>query len=135
MYIKKILLAIALMGLVGAGIFAYHIYSTLFSPNTAFNNDVAHVFIKTGARYGDVREELKPLVKDLESFDAVANRKEYMNNITPGHFIIKNGSNNNEIINAIRSGNIPIKISFNNQERVENLAGRIAEQLEVDSLA
>ena len=50
-----------------------------------------------------------------------------------GHFIIKKGSNNNDIVNAIRSGNIPIKISFNNQERLEDLAGRIAQQLEADS--
>jgi len=135
MYIKKILLAVALLGLVGAGIFAYNIYTTLFSPNTTFNNEEAHIFIKTDATYGDVRQELKPLLKDLESFDAVATRKGYANNISAGHYIIKKGSNNNEIVNAIRSGNIPIKISFNNQERVENLAGRIAEQLEADSLS
>ena len=42
--------------------------------------------------------------------------------------------NNNEIINSIRSKNLPVKVSFNNQERLENLAGRIAAQLEVDSL-
>jgi len=135
MYIKKILLAVALLGLAGAGFFAYSIYSNLFAPNTTFNNEGAHLFIATNANYADVRAELEPLVKDIESFDAVANRKEYINNITPGHFIIKKGSNNNEIVNAIRSGNIPIKISFNNQERIENLAGRIAEQLEADSVS
>ena len=135
MYIKKILLAIALLGLAAAGFFAYSIYTSLFAPNTAFNNEEAHLFIPTNANYGDVRDELQPLVKDIESFDGVADRKGYINNITPGHFIIKKGSNNNEIVNAIRSGNIPIKISFNNQERIENLAGRIAEQLEADSLS
>lgn len=135
MYIKKILLAVALLGLTAAGFFAYSIYSSLFAPNTTFNNEEAHLFIPTNANYGDVRDELLPLVKDIESFDAVANRKGYINNIIPGHFIIKKGSNNNEIVNAIRSGNIPIKISFNNQERIENLAGRIAEQLEADSVS
>ncbi|WP_031429055.1 endolytic transglycosylase MltG [Flavimarina sp. Hel_I_48] len=135
MYIKKILLAVALLGLVGAGIFAYTIYTSLFSPNTTFNNDEAHVFIKTNATYNDVRNALKPLLEDMESFDEVASRKGYVNNISAGHFIITKGSNNNEIVNAIRSGNIPITISFNNQERIENLAGRIAEQLEADSLS
>lgn len=135
MYIKKILLAVLLLGLVAAGFFAYSIYSNLFVPNTTFNNEEAHLFIGTNANYGNVRKDLKPLVKDIESFDAVANRKGYINNIIAGHFIIKKGSNNNEIVNAIRSGNIPIKISFNNQERIENLAGRIAEQLETDSVS
>lgn len=90
MYIKKILLAVALLGLTAAG-FAYSIYSNLFAPNTTFNNEEAHLFIPTKANYGDVRDELLPLVKDIESFDAVANRKGYINNIIPGHFIIKKG--------------------------------------------
>ena len=133
MYIKKILVAVALIGLVAAGIFAYTIYNNLFAVNTAFNNSEAHVYIKTDATYNDVRQELEPLLKDMGSFDAVAHRKGYINNIKPGHFVIQKGSGNNDIINDIRSGNIPIKISFNNQERLENLAARIGEQLEADS--
>ncbi len=42
---------------------------------------------------------------------------------------------NNDIINSIRSNNLPIKLSFNNQERIEDLAGRIAQQIEPDSLS
>lgn len=43
--------------------------------------------------------------------------------------------NNNELVNALRSGNQPVSVVFNNQERLENLAGRIAEQIEADSLS
>ena len=43
--------------------------------------------------------------------------------------------NNNEIIGAIRSKNIPIKVAFNNQERLENLAGRVSQQIEADSIS
>ncbi|MAW94636.1 MULTISPECIES: endolytic transglycosylase MltG [unclassified Leeuwenhoekiella] len=134
MYIKKIVAATALIGLVIAGIFAYVVYGKFFSPNTAFNNDEAHVYIPSDANYTDVRAELEPLLKNPVSFDEVAERKGYTNAIKAGHFIIKKGSNNNEIVNSIRSGNIPVKISFNNQERLENLAGRIAVQIEADSL-
>jgi len=42
---------------------------------------------------------------------------------------------NNDIINSIRSNNIPVKVSFNNQNSLELLAGRIANQIEVDSLS
>lgn len=135
MYIKKILLIIALLGVVGGGIFAYTIYGKFFDPNTTFNNDVAHVYIRTGASYSEVREELKPLIEDMESLDAVAQRKGYTNNIKPGHFIIKKNSGNHEIINSIRSGNIPVKIAFNNQERLVDLAGRVSQQIEADSAA
>ena len=41
--------------------------------------------------------------------------------------------NNNDIVNALRSKNIPVKVAFNNQERLEDLAGRIAAQIEPDS--
>ena len=41
MYIKKILFSIALIGLVAAAIFSYFIYTTMFNPNTAFNNESA----------------------------------------------------------------------------------------------
>ncbi|MCC4212387.1 endolytic transglycosylase MltG [Leeuwenhoekiella parthenopeia] len=134
MYIRKILAATALIGLVFAGIFAYMIYGKFFSPNTAFNNDEAHLYIPSDATYADVRKDLEPLLQDPVSFDEVAERKGYVNAVKPGHFIIKKGSNNNEIVNAIRSGNIPVKISFNNQERLQNLAGRVGIQIEADSL-
>ncbi|MEZ7496037.1 endolytic transglycosylase MltG [Leeuwenhoekiella aequorea] len=133
MYIKRIIAATAIIGLIIAGFFAYTIYGKFLTPNTAFNNEEAHIYIPTNASYQDVQEELEPLLKDKTSFDEVAQRKGYIGNIKAGHFIIKKGSNNNDIVNAIRSGNIPIKISFNNQERLEDLAGRIALQLEADS--
>lgn len=135
MYIKKILVAIALIGLVAMGIFAYYVYTTIFSPNTAFNNEKAHVYIPSTATAEDVIKELQPLLKDVESFEAVARKKEYFNNIKAGHFIITRGMNNNDIINTIRSRNIPVFVKFNNQERLEDLAGHIAGQIEADSIS
>ena len=42
---------------------------------------------------------------------------------------------NHDIINTLRSGNTPIQVVFNNQQTIAHLAGRIAEQLELDSLS
>ena len=134
MYIKKILVAVALIGLVVAAIIAYTIYQTMFVSNTAFNNDVAYVYIPTNATYKDVRAELEPLLKDVAKFDALAERKKYPTNIKAGKYAIKKGMNNNDIVNSIRSNNIPVKLSFNNQESLERLAGRISTQIEADSL-
>jgi UPF0755 protein len=133
MYLKKILLTVVLLGLVGMAGFSYYVYQNIFTPNTGFNNPQAHVFIPTGATFKMVQEELSPLLKDMNTFVTVAQRKGYSSNIKAGHFIIKKGSNNNEIINSIRSGNIPVSIKFNNQERLENLAGHLAKQIELDS--
>jgi UPF0755 protein len=133
MYLKKILLTVVLLGLVGMAGFSYFVYQNIFTPNTGFNNPQAHVFIPTGATFKMVQEELSPLLKDMNTFVTVAQRKGYSSNIKAGHFIIKKGSNNNEIINSIRSGNIPVTIKFNNQERLEDLAGHLAKQIELDS--
>ena len=135
MYIKKILVAVALLGLLVAAYFAYYVYSAMFVPNTSFNNNEAYVYVPSNADYDEVREMLIPLVKDIETFDALAKRKKYTTNIRAGRFAIKKDMTNNDIINSIRSNNIPVKVSFNNQNSLELLAGRIATQIEADSVS
>lgn len=133
MYIKKILIAIVLLGAVAMGGFAWYVYNTAFTPNTAFNNNEAHVYIPTNATIHDVIDELEPLIDNPDSFLAIADRKQYSSSIKAGHFIIRKGMSNNDIVNTLRSKNIPINIKFNNQERLENLAGHISRQIEADS--
>lgn len=136
MYIKKILVVIATIGVIVGGVFAYIVYNAIFSPNTAFNNEEAHLYVsKDSKSFEEVLEDITPLLKDVESFVAVAEKKQYNTNVKSGHFIITKGMNNNEIIDAIRLRGVPVKVSFNNQERLENLAGRIASQIDVDSLS
>ncbi|SHG24580.1 endolytic transglycosylase MltG [Flagellimonas flava] len=135
MHLKKVLWATAILGLLVCGFIAYQIYSAIFSPNTSFNNEEAFVFIPSDVGFDELKEHLEPLVADLSSFEAVAERKGYITNIKGGKYSIKKGMNNNEIINSLRSGNIPVKVSFNNQESVAALAGRISEQIEADSIS
>ena len=135
MYIKKILWAIALIGIAVAAYFAYFVYSAMFKPNTAFDYNEAYIYIPTNASYNEVRSQLDTLLVDIEKFDALAKQKKYITNIKAGKYVIKKGMNNNDIINSIRSNNLPIKVSFNNQETFEKLAGRIAMQIEADSLS
>ncbi|MBT8319662.1 MAG: endolytic transglycosylase MltG, partial [Gramella sp.] len=62
-------------------------------------------------------------------------KKGYAANIRPGRFFLEKGMNNNDLVNRLRSGNRPVKVIFNNQERLEDLAGRISEQIEADSVS
>ncbi len=135
MYIKRILVIVSLLGLVALAGFSYYIWHVIFTPNTRFEAPTAEIFIPTGANYLQVREQLKPLLEDIDDFDVVAQKKEYVNNIKPGRYIIKKGSNNNDLINTLRSDNRPVWVTFNNQERLEDLAGRVAQQIEADSVA
>lgn len=135
MYIKKILWAIALIGLLIVASFSYYIYIVMLKPNTAFNNKEAYIYIPTNASYQEVREQLEPLLLDIEGFDVLAKQKKYTTNIKAGKYAIRKGMNNNDIINTIRSKNLPVRVSFNNQESLPKLAGRIAQQIEADSLS
>ncbi|ADY27840.1 endolytic transglycosylase MltG [Cellulophaga lytica] len=135
MYIKRILVAVLLIGLVGCSVFAYMVYGVFFVNNTNFNNDAAYVFVKSTDKFNDVKQQVAPLLKDVEDFEAAAKRKGYISNVKSGKFEIKKGMNNNEIINSLRGRNIPVKVSFNNQETLEDLAGRVATQIEADSLS
>lgn len=135
MYIKRIIFGVLLVGLIGGGIFAFMVYGTFFTPNTSFNNEEAFVYVPTSGTSQTILEQLAPLLEDMDSFKSAAERKGYLTNIKAGKFRIAQGMNNNEIVNALRSGNIPVKVSFNNQETVHDLAGRIASQIEADSLS
>ncbi|NEV93306.1 endolytic transglycosylase MltG [Psychroflexus sp. YR1-1] len=134
MYIKKILIAASIVGLVVLGGISVYIYNIIFSPNTAFASETHSVYISTGSSLQEVVNELHPLLKKTDDFITVAKKKGYASNLKAGHFVLKKDMNNNEIINTLRSRNIPIQVSFNNQHRLENLAGRVAEQIEADSL-
>lgn len=127
--------AIALIGLIAVAAFSYYVYSVMLKPNTAFNNEAAYIYVPTGGTYHQVREQLEPLLINIDNFDALAKQKKYTTNIKAGKYAIKKGMNNNDIINSIRSKNIPIRVSFNNQETLPKLAGRIAQQIEADSVS
>jgi len=134
MYIKRILLIIVLAGLVIGGIFAYNVYGAIFNPNTSFQNEEAAIFIHSEDTFEDVKNSLEPLLEDITTFEQIADRKGYSSNIKPGKYAIRKGMSNNDIVNSLRSHNLPVKVAFNNQERLEDLAGRIAAQIEPDSL-
>ena len=135
MYFKKIAIAIVLIGLIGAGMFSYYIYSVMLVPNTNFNSKEAYIFVRTNANFVEVRADLEPLLKDIETFETLAKQKKYVNNIKAGRFLITKGMTNNDIINSIRSRNLPVKIAFNNQHTLSDLAARISRQIEADSTA
>ena len=93
MYIKKILWAIALIGLVIFGVIAFYIYGAMFKPNTKFEDEVAYIKIPSDANYLQVRQQLEPLLVDMNTFDALAQQKKYVSNIKAGRFAISKGMN------------------------------------------
>ena len=135
MYKRKIGLAIILI-IAGFGLyFTYTFYRVFFLPNTAFENKTSYVFINTGSDIESLLEELAPLLNSSDDFRLAAEKKGYATRIKAGKYAIDKGMSNNDLINRLRGKSLPVRVIFNNQERLEDLAGRVAQQLEADSLA
>lgn len=129
---KKIIIIILAILLIG-GAFAYHFYNKIFKKNVT---EVAYIYIPTNANFNKVSELISPYLIDPNSFIWVAKKKNYPNKVRSGKFKIDKGMNNNELIDHLRGGKPEtVKLIFNNQDRIENFAGRIAEQIEADSIS
>ncbi|MGM0635651.1 MAG: endolytic transglycosylase MltG [Bacteroidota bacterium] len=135
MYIKKILVAVLLIGLVAMAGFSYYVYKAVMGPNTQFSESEKELFISSDDTYQEVFQSLQPYLKNTDMFHRVAEKKGYTTNIKPGRYIIKRDMSNNDIINTLRSQNKPVRITFNNQDHPQLLAERISKQIEADSLS
>ena len=135
MYIKKILLLISLIGLILLSIFSYFVYVTMFVSNTNFNNEVAYVYVYTDQTFDQLKQDLDPVLQNLNSFERLAIRKGYDLKLKSGKFAIRKGMNNNQIINTLRSSKLTVDVIFNNIDSEYELAGKISTQIEADSLS
>lgn len=135
MYKRKIGLAIVLIVAAFGLYFTYIFYRVFFLPNTTFENRASYIFISTGSDIDALLIELAPLIKSTDDFRLAAEKKGYASLIRAGKYALDKGMSNNDIINRLRGKSLPVRVTFNNQERLEDLAGRLAQQLEADSLA
>lgn len=110
----------------------YNFYNKIYAPNITKDTIL---FITSNSDFDDISNKLSPYLKNKKSFIWVAKKKNYPNLIKAGKYKLSEGLNNNDLINKLRSGTqTPIKLSFNNQDSLEKLAGRIATQIEPDSI-
>lgn len=113
-------------------VLATFVYFKYFTSNTNFDKEEMYVEVPTGSTYQDVERILAPLVKNMGSFDFIANRRSYPENVKPGRFLLKKGMSAFQLVAAMRR-NVPVKLAFNNQERLEDLCERLSSQIEPDT--
>ena len=134
---KRTVWLVLIILLIFAVAFGYWGYKTVMSPNVKTPDGKAvELFIPTGSDFDQVKALLKETncVVNEKSFDWLAGKKELPANVHPGHYVLKNGMTNNQLVNMLRGGlQTPVKVTFNNMRNVDQLAGRIAEQIEADS--
>ncbi len=130
---KKIIAIILISLLLISAIIAYTFYGKVYHKNV---NESTSILIPTNANLELVEQLLSPYLSNLKSFAWVAKKKNYHNKIRSGKFKIKKGMSNDDLVNHLRGGKAEtIELIFNNQDTFEKLAGRIAVQIEADSIS
>ncbi|HSH50267.1 MAG TPA: endolytic transglycosylase MltG [Bacteroidales bacterium] len=131
------LLLLALVA--GISVFSVNIYNRIYEPNVMVaDSTVKYLYIPTGSDFEDVKRIIveNNILENSSSFVWLAEKKNYPSHVYPGRYALKHEMSNNEIINLLRSGfQEPVKVVFNNIRTKKQLAGRIAKQIEADSLA
>ncbi|CAL2055137.1 endolytic transglycosylase MltG [Tenacibaculum sp. 190524A05c] len=128
---NKILITISIL-LVAVGAVGFYFYNKIFSPVVTAN---ATIYVSSNSDMDTFKNSLKDVIPSYEDFLWVADKKKFK---TPkgGMYVVKKGMNLNDLVNLFRSGNqTAVKVTFNNQDTLEKLAGRVAQQLETDSIS
>jgi len=131
-----IILVVLIANAVIAAVFAYQYYQYIYSENVQIEDAKSVlIYIPTGADYEMVKDSLGRFIINEDALDWVSEKKQYIDNVKPGCYKIKNGMTSNTLVNLLRSGNQePVNITFNNLRKTDQLAGILAEKLEPDSL-
>lgn len=134
---KKIFIGIIVVIVLFAIMAGYQVYNAVMKPNVAVHGQKDFsLFIPTGADFDQVKDSLygNDLIVSHKSFEWWAEKRDYTDDVKPGHYILRNGMSNRQLLNLLDGGlQTPVKVTFNNMRTVAQLAGRIGEQIEADS--
>jgi peptidoglycan lytic transglycosylase G len=135
----KLLTSLVVIILLSASVGGYLLYQVIYKENVwTSNGEDVSIYIPTDSDFNNVQQILyeKGLIIHRNNFIWWAKKKNYPDLIKPGHFVIKNNMNNDELVKLLRSGNqTPVKVIFNNIRDIYQLAGKISNQIEADSIS
>ncbi|MDO6736956.1 endolytic transglycosylase MltG [Wenyingzhuangia sp. 2_MG-2023] len=128
---KKIYYSLGIFSLLILGV-AFYFYTIIYSVQIEKETSI---YIKSTDSIAQVVQNLDSICLDIDHVKTVISLKKYTH-VKAGRYILKKGMNANQVVTLLRSGRqTPIKVTFNNQTYIEDLAGRLATQIEADSLS
>ena len=129
---KKLIISLGVVFLIAA-IISFSYYRKIYQKNVT---ETTSIYIPSDTDFEKLVTIVKPHLSNVKSFVWVAEKKKYTKKIRAGKFRITEGMNNNNLVNHLRGGKQEtIKLTFNNQDDFNKLAGRVAAQIEADSLS
>ncbi len=96
------------------------------------------LYIPTGSNYEDVIDSLKSkdILHSISFFERAATLLSYDDRIKSGRYEIKEGATYRGVIEMLRrGGQIPVRLTFNNIRTLDQLAGKITANIELDSIS
>ena len=133
-YWKAILLILVLIG----GAVAYFGYQLIYSPNVPAELKESSLNIPQGTNFDDLTTILvdKGVILDESSFRMVSKLMKFdtRENIS-GRFVIDPSWSNRELISLFRANKqAPINVTINNVRLISDMAGKVSQYIEPDSL-
>ena len=130
--LRTIFWVFGFMLVAGLGL-AYWLYDRIYSPNVPANLEDGVLYIPTGADFATVNSKLSEagLIMKPKSFEWVANRMNYPEQVKAGRYRIEPNWSNYMLIRHLRQGiQEPVKLTFNSLRTIPELTERVSEQLE-----
>ncbi len=130
---------IAMLLLGGVIAFAYVAYRLAFSPAVTVRA-TSSFYIPTGHTEVQVLDDLvsKRFIDKPRILALIFKQKGYARNlVVPGKYTLEQGMSLVQLTNHLRAGNgeVEVKITFNNMRNLADLAGKVARNIEADSLS
>ncbi len=137
MKVIKIILAIIVILAIAAGIWGYGTYKDIYGVNVDLEGkEYDYLYLPTGSDFEQLISilETNHFLKDVDTFKKVAYLKSF-SKVKPGKYKILNRMSNNALIGMLRIGDqSPVNITFNHIRTLPQLAGKLSQHIEVDSL-
>lgn len=94
------------------------------------------LYVSARADYASVVDSLMPLLKHRTAFRAYARRIDLERSFKPGHYVLLPGMNVVEVARMLKLGlQTPVRVTINNVRTAGQLAGKLARQIDADSLS
>ncbi len=130
---KKTLLRIFLVG-VAAGV-----VGGLFGLWQFYGNAVraeGDLYVSRKADYAALTDSLMPVLRHRGAFRLYAKRLNLENTFKPGHYALQPGMSVIEVVRMLKLGlQTPVRVTINHVRTPAQLAGKLARQLDADSIA
>lgn len=99
-------------------------------------SEPTEIFVPTGSSYEALMDTLRSAgVENMAMVEAIAQVRKLSEAVKPGRYVVPAGQSAKGLVDRLRAGNqTPINITFNNIRTLEQLSGRLAEQIEADSV-